>query len=160
MTFIFPVASITHGSQNWNRVQWLPFCLLRQSHTIGSSKPLPPKFFVRQKNLTTQFKKEKKKTLTIPMSQKPSPRSPPPPVPIHTCTSFSTLMQGTAYHGGNHLARRLLLPPGCRQTPLHFAMSACRHLPPSNFSTLLMVDPSPPGWVIHRIEVFFSWITR
>ena len=38
--------SITHGSQNWNRVQWLSFCLLRQSHTVRSSKPSPPKFFV------------------------------------------------------------------------------------------------------------------
>ena len=53
--------SITHGSQNWNHVQWLSFYLLRQSHTVRSSKPSPPKFFVGQKTLTTQFKKEKRK---------------------------------------------------------------------------------------------------
>ena len=45
--------SITHGSQNWNRMQSLSFCLLRQSHTVRSSKPSPPKFFVGQKTVAT-----------------------------------------------------------------------------------------------------------
>ena len=40
------------------------------------------------------------KTLTPP---------PPPLVPIHTCTSSSASMHGTAYRGGNHLARHLPL---------------------------------------------------
>ena len=139
MTFILSVASITHG--------WL-------YHTVsfeilcGTENPHHP------------IQKIKNKTLTIPTSQKPSPCPPPPPVPIHTCTSSSAYMHGTAYRGGNHLARRMPPPPGCRQTPPQFATSACRRLSPSNFSMLLAVDPAPPGWGIRRIEGFFSWTTR
>jgi len=149
--------SITHGSQNLNRVQCLSFCLLRQSHMGGSSKPLPPKFFVEQKTLTTQFKKEKRKPSPSPCHK---PRPPPPPVPIHTYTSSSASMHGTAYRGGNHLAQRLPPPPGCRQTPPHFTTSSCRHLSPSTFSTLLVVDPDPLGWGICRTEGSFLLTTR
>jgi hypothetical protein len=86
--------SITHGSQNWNRVQWLSFCLLRQSHTVGSSKPLPPKLFVGQKTLTTQFKKEKEnphhphvtKTLT------------PPATPSGPHSHLHKLLRDSAWH--------------------------------------------------------------
>ena len=106
------------------------------------------------------IQKRKKKTLTIPTSQKTSPRPPPPPVPIHTCTSSSGSMHGTAYRGGKHFARRLPPLPGCRQSPLHFANSACHRLSPSTLSTLLAVDPAPPDWGIRRIEGFFSWTTR
>ena len=85
----------------------------------------------------------------MPTSQKPSHCLPPPLVPIHTCTSSSASMHGTAYRGGNHLARRLPPPPGCWQSPPHIATSACR-LSPSTFSTLLAVDPAPLGWGICR----------
>ena len=145
--------SITHGSQNWNHVQWLPFSLLRPSHTVGSSKPLPPKLFVGQKTLNP-IQKRKKKTSTIPTSQKPSTRPPPPRVPIHTYTSSSTSMHGTAYRAGNHLAQRMPPPPSGRQTPPHFATFACRCLSQSTFSTLLGVDPALPGWGICRAKVF------
>ena len=73
--------SITHGSQNWNRVQSLSFCLLRQSHTVRSSKLSPQKFFVGQKTLTTQFKKEKRKPSPSPRHKNPHPaRRPPRPL--------------------------------------------------------------------------------
>src|SRR4051812_30080144 len=107
---------------------------------VGSSKPLPPKFFVGQKTLTTQFKKEKRKPSPSHITKTLTP-PPPPPLPIHTCTSSSASMHATAYCGGNHLAQRLPPPPGCRQTPPHFATSACRRLSPSTLSTLLAVDP-------------------
>ena len=99
-----------------------------------------------------------------PKKRKPSP-SPhhknshlahhPPPVPIHTCTSSSASMHVTAYRGGKHLARRLPPLPGCRQTPPHFATSACCRLSPSTSSTLLAVDPAPLGWGICHTEGFF-----
>ena len=156
--------SITHGSQKWNRVQWLSFCVLRQSHTVRSSKPSPPKFFVGQKTLTTQFKKEKRKPSPSPRHKNPHPArqylGPSGTFPIHTCTSSSASMHGTAYRGGNHLARRLPPPPGFRQSQPHFATSACRRLSPSTFSTLLAVDPAPLGWGICRTEGSFSWRTR
>ena len=81
------------------------------------------------------------------------------PVPIHAGTSSSMSMLGSAYRDGNHLARRLP-PPGCPQTPPHFATSACRRLSPSIFLMLLAVDPAPLGWGICCTEVSFSWTTR
>ena len=85
--------SITHGSQNWNRVQWISFFLQRQSHTVRSSKPSPPKFFVGQKTLTTQLKKEKRKPSPSPSHKNPHPaRHPLGPsgtFHVHTCTSSS-----------------------------------------------------------------------
>ena len=104
-------------------------------NSLWDRKPSPPN--------------SKKKTLTIP----------PPSVPIHTCTSSSASMHGTTYRGGKHLARRLP-PPGCWQSPPHFATSACHRLSPSTFSTLLAVDPAPLGWGICRTEGSFSWMTR
>ena len=139
---------------------------MRQSHTVGSIthgwlwKTVASEILCGTENPHHPIQKRKNKTLTIPTSQKPSPRPPPPPVPIHTCTSSSASMHGTAYRGGNHLARRLPLPPGCRQSPPHFATSACRRLSPSTFSMLLAVDPAPLGWGICRTEGSFSWTTR
>ena len=134
--------------------------MLRQSHTVGSSKPLPPKFFVGHKTLTTKFKKEKRKPSPSSGHENPHPRPPPPPVPIHTCTSSSASMHGTAYRSDNHLARRLLPPPGCRQTPSHFTTSTCRCLSPSSLSTLLAVEPARPVGESAILRFFFSWTTR
>ena len=60
MTFILPVASITHG--------WL-------------QQTVAPKILCGTENPHHPIQKRKKKTLTIPTSQKPSPR-PPPPRPL------------------------------------------------------------------------------
>ena len=120
----------------------------RPQNSLWDRKPSPPN------------SKKKKETPHYPHVTKTSPRLPPPPVPIHTYTRSSASMHGTAYHSGNHLARRLPPPPGCRQSPPHFATSACRRLSPSTFSTLLAVDPAPLGWGIFRTEGFFSWTTR
>ena len=152
--------SITHGSQNWNHVQRISFCLLRQSHTVRSSKTSPPKFFVGQKTLTTQFKKEKRKPSPSPRHKNPHPTCHPLRSPFTPAQAPPRLCHGTAYHGGKHLARRLLPPPGCRQSPPHFATSACRRLSPSTFSTLLVVDLALLGWGIYRTEGSFSWTTR
>ena len=160
MTFILPVASITHGCQNWKRVQWISFCFLRQSHTVGSSKLLPPKFFLGQKTLTTQFKKEKRKPSPSPRHKNPHPARHPLRSPFTPAQAPPRLCHGTAYRGGKHLARLLPPLPGCRQSPPHFATSACRRLSPSTFSTLLAVDPAPLGWGICRTEGSFSWTTR
>ena len=122
----------------------------RPQNSLWDRKPSPPN------------SKKKNKTLTIPTSQKPSPRSPPPPVrsPFTPAQAPPRLCHGTAYHGGKYLARRLPPPPGCWQSPLHFATSTCRRLSPSTFSTLLVVDPAPLGWGICRTEGSFSWMTR
>ena len=120
---------------------WLALANHCLQNSLWDRKPSPPN--------------SKKKTLTIPTSQKPSPHPPPPPVPIHTSTSSFVSMHGTAYRGGKHLARLLPPPRGCRQSPPHFATSACRRLSPSTFSTLFAVDPAPLGWGIYCTEGSF-----
>ena len=96
------------------------------------------------------------KTLTLPATPSaPSVRS-----PFTLAQAPPRLCHGTTYRGGKHLARRLPLPPGCRQSPPHFGTSAFRRLSPSTFSTLLAVDPAPLGWGICRTEGSFSWTTR
>ena len=149
--------SITHGSKNWNHVQWLSFCLLHQSHRVGSSKPLPSKLFVGQKTLTSQFKNENPHHPHV--TKMLTPAHHPLRSPFTPAQAPPRLCHGTAYHGGKHLARRLP-PPGCRQSPPHFATSACRRLSPSSFSMLLAIDPAPLGWGICRTEGSFSWTTR
>ena len=122
----------------------------RPQNSLWDRKPSPPNSKKKKEN---PHHPHVTKTLT-------PPATPCGTVPIHTCTSSSASMHGTTYHGGNHLARCLPPPPGCRQTPPHFATSACRHLSPSTFSTLLAVDPAPLGWGICRTEGSFSWTTR
>lgn len=60
---------------------------------VHSSKPSPQKFFVGQKTLTTQFKKEKRKPSPSPRHKNPHPARHPlgtsDTFPIHTCTSSS-----------------------------------------------------------------------
>src|SRR3989337_2998263 len=79
------------------------------------------------------------------------PHCPPPTSAPPVCSPFTPaqapprLCHGTAYCGGKHLARRLPPLSGCRQSPPHFATSACRRLSPSTFSTLLVVEPAPLG---------------
>ena len=132
--------------------------LLHQSHTVRSSKPSPPKFFVGQKTLTTQSKKKKEnshhphvtKTLTPPAT----PSAPPVRSPFTPAQAPPRLCLGTAYRGGKHLARRLPPLPGCQKSPPHFATSSCRRLSPSTFSTLLEVDQAPLGWGICPTEGF------
>src|SRR5215216_6283985 len=127
---------------------------------VGSSKPSPPKFFVGQKTFTTQFKKEKRKPSPSPRHKNPHPARHPLRSPFITAQAPPRLCHGTAYRGGKHLARRLLPPLGCRQSPPHFVTSACRRLSPSTFSTLLAVVPAPLDWGICRTEGSFSWRTR
>ena len=88
-----------------------------------------------------------------------TPSTPPVHSPFTPAQAPPCLCHGTAYSGGKNLARRMS-PPGCRQSPSHFATSACRRLSPLTFSTLLAVDPAPLGWGICHTEGFFSWTTR
>ena len=122
----------------------------RPQNSLWDRKPSPP---------NSKKKKENPSHPHVTKTLTPA-RHPMPLVPIHTCTRSSASMNGTAYSGGNHLARCLPPPPGCRQSPPHFATSACRRLSPSTFSTLLAVDPSPLTWGICHTEGSFSWTTR
>ena len=119
-------------------------------NSLWDKKPSPPNSKKKKEN---PHHPHVTKTLT-------PARHPMPPVPIHTCTSSSASMHGSAYRGGNHLARRVPPPPGCRQTPPHFSTFACRRLSPSTFSMMLMVDPTSLGSGICRTEGSFSWTTR
>ena len=127
---------------------WLALANHCLRNSLWDRKPSPPN------------SKRKKKPSPSPRHKNPHPARHPLWSPFTPAQAPLRLCHGTAYRDGKHLARRLPPPPGCRQSPLHFATSTCRRLSPLTFLTLLAVDPAPLSWEICCTEGSFSCTTR